>query len=183
VPPEQADERTYLRTGDLGFLDGADLFVTGRLKDLIIIRGHNHYPQDIELTVERSHPGLRPGGGAAFTVGESDGDRLVVVQEIDRRFRGDPRDVFAPVRRRVSEEHGLQIHDIALIPAGSMPKTTSGKIRRSACRSLLLNGDLSIVARWSAPGRGNGIDSAKGEPERPESAPGRDSGKSANLNP
>src|SRR5690242_4968638 len=80
VPPEHGEERTYLRTGDLGFLDGVDLFVTGRLKDLIIVRGHNHYPQDIELTVERSHPGLRSGGGAAFTVAERDGDRLVVVQ-------------------------------------------------------------------------------------------------------
>jgi acyl-CoA synthetase (AMP-forming)/AMP-acid ligase II len=161
VPPEQGKERAYLRTGDLGFLDGADLFVTGRLKDLIIVRGHNHYPQDIELTVERSHPGLRSGGGAAFTVTESDGDRLVVVQEIDRRFQGDPRDAFASVRRRVSEEHGLQVHDIALIPSGGMPKTTSGKVRRSACRSLLLGGEMEIVARWSAPGRGNGTDSAE----------------------
>ena len=142
-------EGPFLRTGDLGFLDEDNLFVTGRLKDLIIIRGLNHYPQDIELTVEQSHPTLRPGCGAAFSV-EADGEeRLVVVQELDHRQQPDSAEVMENIRQAVSECHELQVHTIILIKPGSIPKTSSGKIRRYACRDYFLAGRLETVAIWS----------------------------------
>ena len=142
-------EGPFLRTGDLGFLNEDNLFVTGRLKDLIIIRGVNHYPQDIELTVEQSHPTLRPGCGAAFSV-EADGEeRLVVVQELDHRQQPDHAEVLENIRQAVSESHELQVHTIVLIKAGSIPKTSSGKIRRYACRDDFLAGRLETVASWS----------------------------------
>src|SRR4029079_5823951 len=100
-------EGPYLRTGDLGFLAGGELFLTGRSKDLIVLRGRNHYPQDLELTVERSHPDLRPGAGAAFAVEEGGGERLVVVQEVARHPRSGSEEIAHAVRRAVAEEHGV----------------------------------------------------------------------------
>jgi len=141
------NEGPFLRTGDLGFLQDGELFVTGRHKDLIIIRGHNHYPQDIELTAERSHPALRAGCGAAFTV-EIDGEeRLVLAQEIDLSRKPDPEDVFAGIRQSVSENHELQVYTIALLKPGSIPKTSSGKIQRRACRSGFLKAELEEIER------------------------------------
>src|SRR5207237_6792848 len=84
------DDGPFLRTGDLGFLQGDELFVTGRLKDLIIIRGVNHYPQDIEQTVQASHAALRPGCGAAFSVNDDGQERLVIAQEVHRTERDAP---------------------------------------------------------------------------------------------
>ncbi|MGH9763749.1 MAG: phosphopantetheine-binding protein, partial [Blastocatellia bacterium] len=138
----------YLRTGDLGFIQGGDLFVTGRLKDLIIIRGRNYYPQDIELTVEKSHPGLRAGSGAAFSVQASGEERLVVVQEIDRRVKVSPDEVVANIRRSVLEEQELEPSGIVLVRAGTIPKTTSGKIQRGACRDAFITGRLDVVVAW-----------------------------------
>src|ERR1044071_5083136 len=109
-------EGPFLRTGDLGFLKDGELFVTGRLKDLIIIRGRNHYPQDIELTVERSHPALRPGCGAAFSLNVNDEERLVVVQEVEREHRNTPvDDMAAAVRKAVAEHHELQVYAVVLL--------------------------------------------------------------------
>ena len=140
------DER-FLRTGDLGFLDGHELFVTGRIKDLIIIRGRNHYPQDIELSAELSHPALRPGSGAAFAV-EADGEeRLIVVHELERqRLRDDPAPIIEAIRRAVAEEHQIQPYAVVLLRPGSLPKTSSGKIQRHACRAAYLDGALDAVA-------------------------------------
>ncbi len=135
----------YLRTGDLGFLSGGELYVTGRIKDLIILRGRNLYPQDIERTVERSHAGLRPGCGAAFAVEGDGGERLVVVQEVDRRER-DLAGAAAAARAAVAEEHEAQLHDVVLVREGAVPKTSSGKIRRAACRERYLAGTLEVVA-------------------------------------
>lgn len=136
----------FLRTGDLGFLDEAgDLFLTGRLKDLIIVRGRNHYPHDLELTAEASHPDLRSGAGAAFTVDVDGEERLVLVHELERHHAAEPAAVAEAVRRAVAEEHELAIHDIVLIRTGSLPKTTSGKVRRRACRQLYLEGGLTAV--------------------------------------
>jgi natural product biosynthesis luciferase-like monooxygenase protein len=148
-------EGPFLRTGDLGLLQDGELFITGRLKDLIIIRGLNHYPQDIELTVERSHPSLRPGCGAAFSIqlnsqlnGQLDGaERLVVVQEIDRH-QTDFETIIDLIRRAVAEEHELQLYAAVLIKPGSLPKTSSGKVQRNACQAAFLNGTLECLAEW-----------------------------------
>jgi acyl-CoA synthetase (AMP-forming)/AMP-acid ligase II len=148
-------EGPYLRTGDLGFLRDGRLVVTGRLKDIIIVRGKKHYPHDLELTVETSHPSLRPGGCAAFAVDGPDEDALVVVAEIESRRAPDEGDrclveeCIAAVRQALSEEHGLQAHAIVLIAAGSLPRTTSGKRQRLACRAAWRAGSLPVVSTWT----------------------------------
>jgi amino acid adenylation domain-containing protein len=137
----------FLRTGDLGFLHDGELFVTGRIKDLIIIRGRNHYPQDIELTVERSHPALRSDSGAAVAVEVDGEERLVIVQEVERQHRGsDMQAVIGAIRQAVAEQHELNVYAVTLLKPGSIPKTSSGKIQRHACRAGFLNGTLETIA-------------------------------------
>ena len=144
---------TYLRTGDLGFLHDGDLFVTGRLKDLIIVRGRNLYPQDIESTAERSHQALRPGCGAAFPVNVEGEERVVLVQEIDRHCAEPVSEtVVEAIRAAVAREHEVLLHDVALIKTGTIPKTSSGKIQRRACREDYLRGALAAVARVAQEG-------------------------------
>jgi 8-amino-7-oxononanoate synthase len=143
----------YLRTGDLGLMQDGELFVTGRIKDLIIVRGVNHYPQDIEATVERSHEHLRPAAGATFTVEIAGRERLVVVAEVERgrhRSKESFEPIFEAIRRNVSAEHELAVDAIALIKAGSIPKTSSGKIQRHASRRDFLDGSLQTVALWQS---------------------------------
>lgn len=142
-------EGPFLRTGDLGFIDSGQLFVAGRLKDLIIIRGLNHYPQDIERTVEKSHEALRADCGAAFAVEVGDEERLVVVQEIERRYlkKLDAEAVIRAIRQGVSREHNIQVYAVVLIKTSSLPKTTSGKVQRHLCREHFLQGSLKVVAR------------------------------------
>ncbi len=136
----------YLRTGDLGFLSDGELFVTGRIKDVIIVRGRNHYPQDVEETVQSVHPGLRRGCGAAFEATRAGRPGLVVVQEVDRRCRDvDVGKLVADVRQAVAERHELQVLDVALLEYGSIPKTSSGKVRRHACRAAY---DRGTLRRW-----------------------------------
>ncbi|MBW4504699.1 MAG: fatty acyl-AMP ligase [Scytonema hyalinum WJT4-NPBG1] len=144
-------EGPFLRTGDLGFLQDGELFVTGRLKDVIIIRGQNHYPQDIELTVEKSHPALRPGCGAAFTVEVKGEERLVIVQEVERTYlrKLNVNEVVGNICQAVASEHSLQVYAAVLVKTGSIPKTSSGKIQRYACRSGFLSGSLNVVEDWS----------------------------------
>ncbi len=126
----------FLRTGDLGFLDHGELFVTGRIKDLIIVRGRNHSPQDIEETVRAVHPALGSGAGAAFEVDRDGTPRLVVVQEVDRRCRDlDVQRVAGDVRQAVAERHELQVFDVRLVASGSVPRTSSGKVQRHLCRA------------------------------------------------
>ncbi|MFF5212020.1 fatty acyl-AMP ligase [Streptosporangium sp. NPDC000396] len=139
-------EGDFLRTGDLGFLWKGQLFVTGRSKDVLIIRGRNHYPQDIEDCVERSHPLVRPRGIAAFTV-EADGqEQLVVVAELSPRHdAGQIEDVRSAIRQAVAEEHGLHLHAVALVRSRSVPKTSNGKLQRGLCRRLFLDGKLPIL--------------------------------------
>jgi acyl-CoA synthetase (AMP-forming)/AMP-acid ligase II len=141
----------FLRTGDLGFINDGELYITGRIKDVIIVRGQNHYPQDIELTVERSHPALKPWGGAAFALERTDGERLVVVYEVERSYlRQLPAtEIIDCIRRAVVAEHGITVCGVALLKTGSIPKTSSGKIQRYACREGFLKGSLSVVADWS----------------------------------
>ena len=145
------DEGPFFRTGDLGFLRDGELFITGRLKDVIIIRGRNHYPQDIELTVEKSHPALRSGCGAAFAVEVNGQERLVVVQEVERSYlrKLDVNEVVGNIREMVAQEHDLQVYTILLLKTGSIPKTSSGKIQRYACRNRFLTGSLDVVEDWS----------------------------------
>ncbi|HEX5751790.1 MAG TPA: amino acid adenylation domain-containing protein, partial [Archangium sp.] len=139
----------YLRTGDLGTLIDGELFVTGRLKDLIILRGRNHYPQDLELTVERSHRALRPGCGAAFAIEGSGGERLVIVQEVDpRKLPEKLEEVLGAVRQALAEAHEVQLHALVLLEPGSIPKTSSGKIQRRACREGFLQQALRPVWSW-----------------------------------
>jgi len=142
--------RDWLRTGDLGFLDeNGGLFITGRIKDLIIVRGINHYPQDIERTVQDSHPALRRGCGAAFSVTDEDGnERLAIVQEVERTHRKglDFQEVKKCMQEAVTRQHEIAIRSIALIPPASLPKTTSGKIQRSLAKRLWLEGALEVLA-------------------------------------
>jgi 8-amino-7-oxononanoate synthase len=141
----------YLRTGDVGFVHDGELFVTGRLKDLIIIRGRNYYPHDIELTVERCHPHLRPGGGAAFSVEVNGAECLIVAQEVDRQYLRNlnAEEIIDAIRQAIAEHYDLRVHAIALVKTGALPKTSSGKIQRHACRASFLNGGLPIVGAWT----------------------------------
>jgi acyl-CoA synthetase (AMP-forming)/AMP-acid ligase II len=146
----------WLRTGDLGFLDAAGrLFITGRIKDIIIIRGMNHYPQDIERTVQASHPALRRDCGAAFAITDAAGDeKLAVVQEVERTSRRtlDVADVISRIREAVTRQHEIAPEAIALIPPATLPKTTSGKIQRGLARQLWLDGALDVIQSAAAGG-------------------------------
>ncbi|MBE9162167.1 non-ribosomal peptide synthetase [Tychonema sp. LEGE 06208] len=140
-------EGPFLRTGDLGFLRDGELFITGRLKDLIIIRGRNLYPQDLERTAERSHPSLRLGAIAAFSVKIAGIEQLLIVQEIEsRKTPTNSEEIISAIRSRIAIEYEIQAYGVVLIKPGSIPKTTSGKIqRRAACADFLAN-KLEVVA-------------------------------------
>jgi amino acid adenylation domain-containing protein len=142
-------EGPFLRTGDLGFLRGDELFLTGRLKDLFIVRGRNHYPQDIELTAEQSHPALRPGCGAAFVVEIEAHEQLVVVHEVKSKYVGklNVEEVTGDIRHAIAEQHESQAYAIVLIGPGKIPKTSSGKIQRHSCRAEFLAGTLDDIGR------------------------------------
>ena len=140
-------DKHFLRTGDLGFIKNGELFVTGRLKDIIIIQGRNHYPQDIELTVENSHRALRRDCGAAFAVEFKGSEQLVVVQEVERSYlrQLDVNEVVGNIRQAVAVEHDIRAHSIVLIKTATIPKTSSGKIARQACRQNFLNNTLDVL--------------------------------------
>ena len=134
----------YLRTGDLGFVSDGDLWISGRVKDVLVIRGRNHYPQDIEATVETAAPAIRPGCVAAFL----DDERLVVVAET-RDDTADPSTVWA-VRAAVSRRHGLSADVVVVVRRNTIPKTSSGKIRRRACREAFETGRLKPLSSSGA---------------------------------
>ena len=143
------DAADWLRTGDLGFFDeSGELYITGRIKELIIIRGMNHYPQDIENTVQQCHPALRRHGGAAFAALDGPGsEKLIVVQEVERthRHRIASKDILATIREAISVEHEIAPDKIVLIRPGTLPKTTSGKIQRNLARQLWLAASLEVL--------------------------------------
>ena len=139
----------FLRTGDLGFLHDGELFITGRIKDLIIIRGTNHYPQDIEWSVQQLHPALRPDYGAAFSIEDRGEERLVVVQEVERRTDNlDTENLIADIRQEIAEQHEIQVYAVVLGKPGNILKTASGKIQRRACRDKFLAETLNVLADW-----------------------------------
>ncbi|MGA9773086.1 MAG: fatty acyl-AMP ligase [Blastocatellia bacterium] len=150
----------FLRTGDLGVIKDGELYVVGRLKDIIIVAGNNHYPQDIEETVSQSHPSIRPHCCAAFSIEDNEQELLVIVAEVEPHYRlashnslsapgalrkrpiFDSPEVIKAIRRAVAEEHELPVHTVEFIKAGSLPKTTSGKIQRRECKNLFLSHSL-----------------------------------------
>ncbi|HEX2677349.1 MAG TPA: beta-ketoacyl synthase N-terminal-like domain-containing protein, partial [Polyangiales bacterium] len=144
-------EGPFLRTGDLGFLLRGELFVTGRRKDLIIVHGVNHYPHDLERTVQRVDPALLPDCGVAFAVEDSGHEQLVIVQELDHRLKADAETLMANVAGTLRAQHGLTPLSVVLIKKGSLLKTASGKVRRRAMRELFERDELAAVARWQGP--------------------------------
>jgi acyl transferase domain-containing protein/acyl-CoA synthetase (AMP-forming)/AMP-acid ligase II/acyl carrier protein len=137
----------FLRTGDLGFLWNGELFVTGRLKDLLIIRGHNYYAHDIERVVQESHPALAVARGAVFTVEGEQGEDLIVAQEVPRDVRGsDVEALLAAIRSALATEFGLNAAAVVPVRFGSIPKTSSGKTMRYMCKRQFLEGELQAVA-------------------------------------
>jgi acyl-CoA synthetase (AMP-forming)/AMP-acid ligase II len=143
----------FLRTGDMGFIHEGELYIAGRIKDMIIIQGKNYYPQDIELTVERCHNAIRPSCGAAFAITDGETEKLIIVQEVKREYRksGDLPEVANKVRMAVAKNHGLRVNAISLIMPSTIEKTTSGKIQRSATRESFMQKNLEILYEWHAP--------------------------------
>lgn len=143
----------YMRTGDLGFMYNGELFFTGRIKEVIIIQGENHYPHDVEATVQAGHDALQPNSGAAFAVDANDKEHLVIVQEVKRTARRnlDGAAVVRAVSLAVAKEHGLTPAAVILIRPLSLDKTSSGKIQRSTCKKKFLEQDLQIIHEWRSP--------------------------------
>jgi acyl-CoA synthetase (AMP-forming)/AMP-acid ligase II len=139
----------FLRTGDLGFVRDGELFVTGRIKDVMIIRGRNYYPQDIELTAQQSNSALRSNAGAAFTVEISGEERLIVVQEVERTALRhlNIKEIVGDIRQAVAQQHELQVYRVLLLKTATIPKTSSGKIQRHACRNGFLTNRLEVVGK------------------------------------
>ena len=148
---QDSGEGPFMRTGDLGFIHDGQLFISSRIKDVIIIRGTNHYPQDIEWTVQESHSALRPEHGAAFSVQLDGEERLIIAQEVERSSQKqlDVDEVVDTICRTVSEQYEVQTYAVVLLKKGTIPKTSSGKIQRSACRKHFLENSFDTVASWT----------------------------------
>ena len=175
--------KQFLRTGDLGFIHSGELFITGRLKDLIVIRGQNYYPQDVELSLSHVHVGLQPAA-AAFSLNveeigskgtNCENEQLVVVQELSRTAVRQIRkntlqvsEIFDAMRACISQQHGLQVWAIALLKPGHLPKTTSGKVQRQTCKQKFQTGTLDVVAQWGQP---TGQQESKQPRKRPTTKP------------
>ncbi|MEO1006060.1 MAG: fatty acyl-AMP ligase [Cyanobacteria bacterium J06638_38] len=143
--------KDYLRTGDLGFIYEGELYITGRLNDVLVFWGLNHYPQHIEQTIEQCHPALKPNCGAAFAVEVAGKSRLVVAQEIKRTHRKSivMDEVVTAIRWQVFQQHFIDIYGIVLLQPGKIPKTSSGKVQRQACKAKLLDDSLDIWSQWN----------------------------------
>ncbi len=142
----------YLRTGDLGYIYEDELYITGRLKDIIIIHGQNHYPQDIEHTIQYCHPKIRTGGCAAFSVESNNVENLVLVCEVEDNVANDEwDDLISAICKNIALEYELSVSAVAFIPPRQLPKTTSGKVRRQPTKSAFLKGSLPTKYVWHAP--------------------------------
>ncbi len=149
----ETGEGPFLRTSDFGFLHNNELFILGRLNDLLVFWGLNHFPEHIEQTVEQCHPAFRANSGAAFAVKVNGCDRLVVAQEVERSYRHQikAQDVVESVRWQVFDQHFVDVYAIVLLRPGGIPKTSSGKIQRSICRDKYRSGELDSLDEWQAP--------------------------------
>lgn len=150
---KDSNEGAFLRTGDLGFIDQQELFISGRLNDVMVFWGFNHYPQNLEQTVAECHPALQSSGGAAFSVEVGGKERLVIVQEVKRTYRNSivVEDVVETIRLALFREHFIDVLAIALIKPFSLPKTSSGKVQRKTCKTKFLENNLEIIAQWHSP--------------------------------
>jgi acyl-CoA synthetase (AMP-forming)/AMP-acid ligase II len=143
------DATGFRRTGDLGFLHQGDLYVTGRLKSLILIRGRNVQAEDVELTAGESHPLIAPAGCAAVGIDDGEEETMHLLLEVSPRLTEEAyRDIVDSVRAEVAKTHGVVPAQILIVRRGVLPRTTSGKLQRPACRALLLEGTLPSMARW-----------------------------------
>lgn len=148
------DAGKFMRTGDLGFGHDGHLVVAARVKDVIIIRGRNHYPQDIEQSIADSHEALRPDAGAVFSIEQDGQEKIVAIHEVDRQYRNtDFDEIIRCMRAAVAQEHELEVSMIVLIRHMSLPRTTSGKPQRHVCRRQFEAGELKVVAEWSRAAR------------------------------
>lgn len=145
---EGSSEGPFLRTGDLGFIDDGELYITGRIKDVIIVRGANHYPQDIEQTIESADRALNPAGAAAFGISDSEGERVVAVVEVARTSlrKVNVEALVRAIRQSVVEAHDILLSDVVLIRPGSLPKSSSGKVQRRQCCSMYLANEFEPFA-------------------------------------
>ncbi len=159
----------YLRTGDLGALYDGELFIAGRHKDLIVVRGQNHYPHDLERTAERAHPALRPTCAAAFTTARDGEEALVLCCELTSYRAPDLPAIAEAVRAALATRHGIALHTLVVLRRGGIPKTTSGKVRRRHCRAAYLEGTLRVHGEvHPADGRADEGETlpVTGDPER-----------------
>lgn len=145
-------ESGYLRTGDLGCLIDDQLIVTGRIKELIIVGGRNFYPHDVEATVQSISEAFKPDSGTAFSIDHDGQEQLVVLQEVWRPNKFSVDNLLPEALEAIAENHQITPHAIVLVKSGSLPKTSSGKLRRRDCRQMFLDGELSEVRRWQAGG-------------------------------
>lgn len=149
---KDSGEGPFMRTGDLGFIKDGQLYITGRLKDVIIIHGSNHYPQDIEYTMANASHVFRPDSGAAFSLEVNGEEKLVVVQEVMRTaiINLDVDEAIRNIRDAIMEEHNLSVYAVVLIKTGSLLKTSSGKVQRTASRKAYQEGTLALIGKWEA---------------------------------
>lgn len=143
-----SEEGPFLRTGDLGFVDEGELFVCGRLKDVIVVRGRKIHPEDVELTAQQASPILRAGSIAAFRVEHEGTDAVALVAAVDGRAAESDPEVFAKIRGAITEAHQVQLQAILLVRPGDFPRTSSGKVQRQACRQTFESGGFRPVAEW-----------------------------------
>ena len=148
-------EGPFLKTGDLGFMHDGELYISGRIKDLIIIRGNNYYPQDIEAIVENSDPGFRQGRIAAFSIEVKDEEQLIIVAENNlSEFKKEEgkniEELFLSIARAISDKFQISVSSILIVKTSTIPLTTSGKIQRCATRQMYLNGLLKSLAEWNS---------------------------------